>query len=1269
MKPQQGIMSLARPRVSAQDSQAVDQILGNTTQMLGKLDNKTLGLLLQLTQYLKAHKSKYKELMANLEAKGSLPPGVFPDNYDPKFLSVFALSVAKAQQAKNGMAAGGIASIAQTMKDQGRGKDTMLAHISPEEADLLEKRGGVNTINPVTGLPEFGIFDDIGNALSGVGKAVGSVLKPVGDLIGGVLSSPLGLAATAAAAYYFMGPSAGALIPSVAEAAIPGEVAGIGAAAHLTPAAIESGIGSAGYGFNQSAAASGLFDPATIGSGAAIGAPSTTDKLLSANLLKNVKLSPGEEEPASDPNALIKMLMMFEMMNNKQSQPGNAVVPALAENTSNLPYDAPKKPTYPQTRAAEGGLMTKHLGIGGLSANRTQTDYAKNYLRGSGYRPGQGGITYFTPMKYGPNVPEPSLPVEPTPGPIDELVRQTVGKPGGGGMDSESRAAMLADTAKRMDAWEASDPEGYKNRNNWIGKIFDGSLLSGLAKLAAQGIDTVKQTWADNRLRALGIDPKIAIANQNQLAGLSMQQALDSLGQDTTPSFTERSPEQMAGISMQRALESLGQNTTPRTTLGTPNEIAGNDMQNALNSLAQSPNVIAGSDMQRALDLNKVTPAGYTFRPNAVQDALANSTMPEDGFGLPPNAADRYLFDNEAAERAGRTSPLVPTRYEGIVSAADLGSQFPGPVAQPVGYTFQPNAANNLLSSLGLPAENNATVERYLAENQNISPTQYEGIVSAADLGSQFPGLTKTTTQKQADRIKALAAESGGYTPEKDIYGQLIDPQKIVDAYTKQIERQEKAAELAIQSNEPLGELAANNLQKEAERLRTERDAFLNYGGLENQYNAIKYTDPTTRDYKTPFVNYLEEPTPKSEEEQKKELDKIIQSFLSETPSSFFGPATLLAGTDYTGGIPSTTIGDYSFGREPIGPDTSGLNLGSLDSNQLKETFPGAFNPFEASLAVTVYGPDGTEYGSPAQAMANGVTNYSMSPPADPSAGTYYDNSLAGDKGFAATGGFGNSWRSADGTPIRTADGFALQTGQGAAQESSKDKVDRIVREARIAAGEDVSFSGPVFGSTPPAPAPEAGPEAAPPTQAAVTTVDNSAAEAAARAEAQARAVVASNEAADRMYGRSADTGPANDGRSDPGGEGGTRYGRVAEGYGGGSEAATGGLSTPYGFQHMAHGGIAALYNLGSYSDGGRLLKGPGDGVSDSIPATIGQGQPARLADGEFVIPARIVSELGNGSTDAGAKRLYEMMDRIQKVRRKTKNVAANTKAAKYLPA
>jgi hypothetical protein len=125
---------------------------------------------------------------------------------------------------------------------------------------------------------------------------------------------------------------------------------------------------------------------------------------------------------------------------------------------------------------------------------------------------------------------------------------------------------------------------------------------------------------------------------------------------------------------------------------------------------------------------------------------------------------------------------------------------------------------------------------------------------------------------------------------------------------------------------------------------------------------------------------------------------------------------------------------------------------------------------------------------------------------------------------------------------------------------------------------------------------------------------------------------------------------------------------------GGGDSGANGGM-----VRRMALGGMAGyavgggLGTLGSYSDGGRLLKGPGDGVSDSIPATIGaKQQPARLADGEFVIPARIVSELGNGSTDAGAKKLYAMMDRVQRARGKTtgKNkVAANSRAEKYLPA
>jgi hypothetical protein len=97
-----------------------------------------------------------------------------------------------------------------------------------------------------------------------------------------------------------------------------------------------------------------------------------------------------------------------------------------------------------------------------------------------------------------------------------------------------------------------------------------------------------------------------------------------------------------------------------------------------------------------------------------------------------------------------------------------------------------------------------------------------------------------------------------------------------------------------------------------------------------------------------------------------------------------------------------------------------------------------------------------------------------------------------------------------------------------------------------------------------------------------------------------------------------------------------------------------------------AGGGISAL---GGYSDGGRLLKGPGDGMSDNIPAQIGQKQPARLADGEFVVPADVVSHLGNGSTDAGAKQLYKMMDRIRAARTGNKHQGKQINPNKFTPA
>ena len=101
----------------------------------------------------------------------------------------------------------------------------------------------------------------------------------------------------------------------------------------------------------------------------------------------------------------------------------------------------------------------------------------------------------------------------------------------------------------------------------------------------------------------------------------------------------------------------------------------------------------------------------------------------------------------------------------------------------------------------------------------------------------------------------------------------------------------------------------------------------------------------------------------------------------------------------------------------------------------------------------------------------------------------------------------------------------------------------------------------------------------------------------------------------------------------------------------------------------MAGGGMASYATGGNSPKNPRMLDGPGDGMSDSIPAMIGNKQPARLADGEFVIPADIVSHLGNGSSKAGSKQLYAMMDRIRKARTGRSSQAPEVRATKLMPA
>jgi hypothetical protein len=95
--------------------------------------------------------------------------------------------------------------------------------------------------------------------------------------------------------------------------------------------------------------------------------------------------------------------------------------------------------------------------------------------------------------------------------------------------------------------------------------------------------------------------------------------------------------------------------------------------------------------------------------------------------------------------------------------------------------------------------------------------------------------------------------------------------------------------------------------------------------------------------------------------------------------------------------------------------------------------------------------------------------------------------------------------------------------------------------------------------------------------------------------------------------------------------------------------------------QGFNSGGLAGLGGRGMY------LGGSTDGMADSIPASINNNQPARLSDGEFVVPADVVSHLGNGNSDSGAKQLYGMMDRVRQARTGMKEQGREINPNKFL--
>ena len=278
----------AQTAISRIDPQQLAQYKAQMRQAIANLNPtpEQVDSMITLFEYLNQNKDQYKEIIAQAIQDGDLNEGDLPPEYNPAIIGVVLLVLHELKdrqrntmQPPQGMAGGGIADMAQQLQGQGRHGDSVLAHINPEEAQLLQQRGGMGSINPYTGLPEFGFF-------SKVWSSVKDVVRPITDVAKDIISSPVGKIAATVALTMILGPAAGAATGflGVGMAATAGIVGGgltlLGGGnikdALISGATSYFGAGGGFGGFNPSESIAGY-----LGSGA----PAYLTKGLTAGLL------------------------------------------------------------------------------------------------------------------------------------------------------------------------------------------------------------------------------------------------------------------------------------------------------------------------------------------------------------------------------------------------------------------------------------------------------------------------------------------------------------------------------------------------------------------------------------------------------------------------------------------------------------------------------------------------------------------------------------------------------------------------------------------------------------------------------------------------------------------------------------------------------------------------------------------------------------------------------------------------------------------------
>ena len=236
-------------RVNPEQLAAYKQAIRQEIQGL-ELSPAEIETMLQIVEYLSQNPKDYPQLLQQLIEQDYVDQGDLPDQYDPTYLGLMlaVLNELKLSQSEGvqapmemapeveglgplPMAEGGLADMARLLAAQGRNGDTMLAHITPQEARVLQSLGGIGTINPATGLPEYGFFKSIGNVFKSIGNAISGVVKGIGNAVKSFAKSTVGKIVTSVALGFFLGPAAAGLLgvsSAAGVAAVSGFVGGFG---------------------------------------------------------------------------------------------------------------------------------------------------------------------------------------------------------------------------------------------------------------------------------------------------------------------------------------------------------------------------------------------------------------------------------------------------------------------------------------------------------------------------------------------------------------------------------------------------------------------------------------------------------------------------------------------------------------------------------------------------------------------------------------------------------------------------------------------------------------------------------------------------------------------------------------------------------------------------------------------------------------------------------------------------------------------------------